>query len=101
MNKETLMKKVETLLSLAGNNPSQEEAQAAMAKAQKLIAEHNLNMDELEDEKNIVMLPATHSNNEGYRTHLAMVLAPNFRCRAIMHGNIVHFIGYKTVLKYA
>lgn len=96
MNKETLMKKVEKLLSLAGNNPSQEEAQAAMAKAQKLIAEHNLNMNELEDEKNIVMLPATHSNNEGYRTHLAMILAPNFRCRAIMSGNIVHFIGYKT-----
>lgn len=97
MNKEQLMNKVNKLLALAGNNPSQEEANAAYLKAQKLIAEYNLNMDEFsEDKESIVMMPATHSNNEGYRTTLAMILAKNFRCRVIMSGNQVNFIGYKT-----
>lgn len=97
MNKEALMKKVEKLLSLAGNNPSQEEAQAAMAKAQKLIAEHNLNMDELEGEKEtIAVVVCEHPNNNGYRTKLAIILAPNFRCRPIMVGPQVAFIGHKT-----
>lgn len=97
MNKEQLMNKVNKLLALAGNNPSQEEANAAYLKAQKLIAEYNLNMDEFsEDKESIVMMPATHSNNEGYRTTLATTLAKNFRCRVIMVGNQVNFIGYKT-----
>lgn len=97
MNKEQLMDKVNKLLALAGNNPSQKEANAAYAKAQELIAKHNLNMSEFaEDREEIVMMPATHSNNEGYRTHLAVILAANFRCRTIMCGNTVNFIGYKT-----
>ena len=97
MNKEQLMNKVNKLLALAGNNPSQEEANSAYMKAQKLIAEYNLNMDEFsEDKEDIVMMPCVHSNNEGYRTRLAMVLAANFRCRAIMSGNTVNFLGYKT-----
>lgn len=97
MTKEQLMNKVNKLLALAGNNPSQEEANSAYLKAQKLIAEYNLNMDEFSEEKDeIVMLPCIHSNNEGYRTMLANVLAANFRCRPIMSGNTVHFIGYKT-----
>ena len=97
MNKEQLMNKVNKLLALAGNNPSQEEANAAYTKAQKLIAEYNLNMDEFEADKDeIVMVAATHSNNEGYRVPLALVIAKSFRCRCIMCGNTVNFIGYKT-----
>lgn len=97
MNKEQLMNKVNKLLALAGNNPSQEEANAAYAKAHKLIAEYNLNMDEfVEDKEPIIMMPATHSNNEGYRTHLSAIIGKNFRCRPIMCGNTVNFIGYKT-----
>lgn len=97
MNKEQLMNKVNKLLALAGNNPSQEEANAAYLKAQELIAEYNLNMDEFSEQRDeIVMMPTIHSNNEGYRTTLAMILAKNFRCRVIMSGNQVNFIGYKT-----
>lgn len=97
MNKEQLMNKVNKLLALAGNNPSQSEANAAYTKAQKLIAEYNLNMNEFEDkDEEIVMMPATHSNNEGYRTHLSIIIGKNFRCRPMMCGNIVNFVGYKT-----
>lgn len=97
MNKEQLMNKVNKLLALSGNNPSQSEANAAYTKAQKLIAEYNLNMGEFEDkDEEIVMMPATHSNNEGYRTHLSVIIGKNFRCRPMMCGNIVNFVGYKT-----
>jgi len=97
MNREQLMNKVNKLLALAGNNPSQEEANAAYLKAQELIAEYNLNMDEFSGQRDeIVMMPATHPSNNGYRTTLAMILAKNFRCRVIMSGNQVNFIGYKT-----
>lgn len=101
MNKEALMNKVNKLLALAGNNPSQEEANAAYTKAQKLIAEYNLNMDEFAEKDDIVMLPCTHSNNEGYRTLLCMIIAKNFRCRAMMCGNRVNFVGYKTDVEVA
>ena len=42
MNREALINKIEKLLNLAGNNPNEAEAKAAMAKAQKLIAEYNI-----------------------------------------------------------
>ena len=99
MTRETLIKKINNLLALAdtSRNNSEAEARNAYRKAQALIAEYNLNMDELEqNEEHIVLMPATHSNNEGYRTRLAMVLAQNFRCRAMMRGNTVNFLGYKT-----
>ena len=98
MNKEALIKKVEKLLSLAGNNPSQEEAQSAMAKAQKLIAEYNLDMNELKDDKreDIVVVRCEHPNNNGYRVTLARILSENFRCKILIVGNRVNFIGYKT-----
>ena len=99
MTREALIKKINNLLALAdtSRNNSEAEARNAYRKAQALIAEYNLNMDELEqNEEHIVLMPATHSNNEGYRTRLAMVLAQNFRCRVMMRGNTVNFLGYKT-----
>lgn len=99
MTREALIKKINKLLALAdtSRNSSEEEARNAYRKAQALIAEYNLNTDELEQkEEHIVLMPATHSNNEGYRTRLAMVLAQNFRCRVMMCGNTVNFLGYKT-----
>lgn len=99
MTREALIAKINKLMALADSsrNNSEAEAKAAYRKAQALIAEYNLNMDELnEDKEQIVLMPATHSNNEGYRTRLAMVLAQNFRCRVMMCGNTVNFLGYKT-----
>lgn len=100
MTREALINKINKLLALADSsrNNSEAEAQAAYAKAQALIAEYNLTAAELGEDntEQIVLMPATHSNNEGYRTRLAMVLAQNFRCRVMMCGNTVNFLGYKT-----
>lgn len=99
MNREQLMEKVNKLLALAGNNPSEAEANAAYAKAQKLIAEYNLDMSEFSDEEKIVMMPCEHPKNKGYRINLAVIIGRNFRCRVMMHGNIVNFLGYETDAK--
>lgn len=40
--------KIRKLMALAGNNPSEAEAAAAMAKAQELLASYNLDMAQLD-----------------------------------------------------
>lgn len=91
-----MLEKVKKLMALAGNNPSEEEAKAAMMKANALIAKYNLDLSQDTGVKvEYGLVAATHSNNEGYRTSLAMVLADSFRCKCIMIGNKVHFFGRK------
>lgn len=93
MNK--MLDKVQKLLALAGNNPSEEEAKAAAMKAQELIAKYNLDMSSLSSEEKIQykLLKAEHPNNNGYRGALASIIAPNFRCKAIYIGTDIHFFG--------
>lgn len=93
MNK--MLEKVQKLLALAGNNPSEQEAKAAAMKAQKLIAQYNLDLSALSSEEVIQykLLKAEHPNNNGYRGQLAAILAPNFRCKAIYLGTDIHFFG--------
>lgn len=93
MNK--IVDKIQKLLALAGNNPSEEEAQAAALMAQQLIAKYNVDLNNLSGEEQIQykLMKATHSNNEGYRSWLAVVIADNFRCKPILLGPIIHFFG--------
>lgn len=92
MNK--MLEKVRKLLALASNNPSEEEAKAAALKAQELITQYNLDLDKDTPEEVVEyrMVPAVHSNNEGFRKPLAAVIAENFRCKAIIaRGRVVFF----------
>ena len=41
---DKLIERLKKLLALAGNNPSQEEANAAMAKAQAVALEHGIDL---------------------------------------------------------
>lgn len=92
---EKMLGKVQKLLALAGNNPSDEEAKAAALKAQQLIAQYNLDMSQAVGDKGFKysLIQAVHSNNEGYRSPLATILAQNFSCKAILIGNMVNFFG--------
>ena len=94
-NMEKIADKIQKLLALAGNNPSEEEAKAAALKAQELIAKFNIDVSQLGEGEEIKykLLKAVHSNNEGYRSPLAMILASNFRCKAILLGTQIHFFG--------
>jgi hypothetical protein len=48
-NIDSILSKVQKLLALAGNNPSEAEAAAAMERAQELLAKYNLTMAQLDE----------------------------------------------------
>ena len=50
MTTQDIYQKIQKLLKLASNNPSKEEAAAAMAKAQALMTEHRIEQVSLQDE---------------------------------------------------
>ena len=102
MSEQEIMNKVQKLLALAGNNPNENEAQAAYAKAQAIIAEYNLDMSKAEGkEVEFIVKECKHSNNEGYRKVLATIIAENFRVKAFMSGNTVCYFGMKQDVEVA
>lgn len=53
MSEEAILRRIQGLLNLADNNPSKEEAAAAMAKATALMEEHNLTAAAVERAKGV------------------------------------------------
>ena len=71
---ELVLTKVRKLLALAGNNPNQAEAFAAMAKAQALMAEHAIALGDVETQEVRVVRRDLHIDVTGDREwqhHLA------------------------------
>lgn len=48
MTQDKIIERVQKLLNLAGNNPSETERDAAMKKALAILAEHNMTMEQVE-----------------------------------------------------
>lgn len=81
--------KIQALLDLAGNNPSEEEAQAAMLKAQQLMLRYRIEEGDLEDpEKQVVNEIDTDvtctSIVDPWIAHLCKCIAQNYRCECFM-----------------
>lgn len=100
MAEKNIISKIERLLALAGNNPSEAEAHVAMLKAQKLMAEYNLDMAQFQDKpqekKEAVTEYFKGYHNTGWAISLAKVICDNFRCnilRASGYGLV--FVGLK------
>lgn len=86
---EKLKGKIRMLLNLAGNNPSEQEAQAAMLKAQQLMVKYRIEEGDLEDpDKCEVREIATGitctSTVDPWIAHLCKVVAQNYRCECFM-----------------
>lgn len=86
MTEENALNKVRKLLALAGNNPNQQESEAAMMMAQKLMCKHGLEMRDVED-KDRDRPGAVELSHEGmgktaswWEGRIAMVVAENFKC---------------------
>ncbi len=81
MKKEKMIDKIKKLLELAtSDNPH--EAQLAMTKAQALMVEHNIEMQEVEEQEQEDVIKAT-SDSWGrgqFRRSLGVVISDNFRC---------------------
>lgn len=102
---EEIIKKIEKLLALAGNNPNENEALASSLKAQELIAKYNINVDHIGSNKEVPKIgTASHTTGKGYkwRYKLAEIIARNFRCKVyLINGIDVIFYGYESDSKAA
>lgn len=97
---KNIISKIGKLLALAGNNPSEQEAQAALLKAQQLMAEHNLDMTQFEEagkiKKEAVKDYVEGYHNTNWAIRLAQVICNNFRCNLLRsRGYGLVFIGLK------
>jgi hypothetical protein len=92
-NKDSkIMDKIRKLLSLGENNKNENEAQAAILKAQELMAEHGINAVTTEDQKiSYAEEYCEHRGNREFRKRLSSVIAVNFRCKNYFRGGPVIF----------
>lgn len=96
-----IIERIKKLFELSRNNPSEEEAKSAALKAQELMAQHGIELTEVEgvtlekDEKIEevwVDVPA-----KKWKYTLAHIVADNFRCKFFMCGRSSFiFYGHET-----
>lgn len=97
-----IVEKVQKLLNLAGNNPNENEAKAALLKAQKLMAEYNISMSGLAEEPGArYELVTTKVTSRTIRNKLANVIGDSFACKVIIIGGKLSFFGYSMNAKAA
>lgn len=100
VGKERIIVKIQKLLNLADKNRNSSDNEAAMAllQAQKLMAEYDLQFEDLSDvsKEEMVQVGCTHTDNLGYRKALAMVIAKNFKVKTFFQGTRVMFYGYES-----
>ena len=101
--KEEIIEKVKALLALGDTkrNNSEGEAQAAMLKAQELMAKYDISTEEVDEveSQEYAHEVCEHKWDYAYRVPLANVLAKNFRCMVYMHGKKITFMGHPSDAK--
>lgn len=108
-NREAIIKKIENLLALAGNNPNEYEAIAASSKAQILMAKYNVELTDVEgaDSPKDIMLETYEIKADSryaskWEYTLSDIIAKNFRCKTYtIEPNSIVFFGYAEDAKIA
>ena len=99
MTREDALNLIQKLFNLGDKerNNSDQEAELAILKAQKLMAEYDISIEEIKEEKEPEYSHemCEHKWNYGYRIPLAHVLAKNFRCELYEIGKYIVFMGRK------
>lgn len=102
-NKEKILDKIKGLLALGdtNRNDSEEEAKAAMLKAQQLMAKYDISAEEVEgeNEEQYSHEMCEHKWDYAYRIPLAHILSENFRCMMYVHGKKIVFMGHPSDAK--
>lgn len=90
MTQEKVIDKIRKLLALATSS-NENEAQSAMLMAQKLMAQHNIEMSQVEDAPIDHEVVEEEADKKCHRTkwkrHLADVCANNFNCDIFLRGH--------------
>ena len=97
--KDKIIEKIKKVLELSKNNPSEEEAKAAALKAQRLMAEYDVTISEIdtEDRDEITENAVETSTGNKWKYSLAGVVATNFRCKFFVRNKTkMIFYGYET-----
>ena len=98
MMKEKIVAKVKKVLELSKNNPNEQEAQAAALKAQALMMQYHLSMEDIEDEtdsEEIAEYPVHVGSGNKWKGLLASVISRNFRCKYFYYGKeMIVFYGF-------
>lgn len=101
--KEEMLEKIKKLLTLgdSSKNNSEEEAQAAMLMAQKLMAKYDISAEEVEskEEEQYAHEMCEHKWDYAYRVPLGQVIAKNFRCMLYCRGKQIVFMGHTSDAK--
>jgi hypothetical protein len=91
MNKERIIDRIKKLFALGGNNPSEKEAQLALARAQELLLTNgmtaaDLDVGEEDPEVKDNVSVEVGGQKVGWKIALALVIAKNFRCKVILNS---------------
>ncbi len=97
MERGKIIQKIENLLRLASNNPSEEEAKSAMLKAQELMLKYHIDYPEtIDDDRVVTVYYALGSRRKTeFVLMLSVVVAQNFRSKTVHHGNRIYFLGFQ------
>lgn len=103
MTNEKILNKIQKLLALAGNNPSENEAKAAMLKAQELMRDYHIENPETitEDTVITVFYDLGEIKKSDFVLMLAALISKNFRSKMAHYGQKVFFIGFDADAKCA
>ena len=96
-NNEKIIAKIQNLLNLASNNPSEEEAKAALLKAQELMLKYHIENPEPPEGDAVVHLYSDLGlrRKTEFALMISVVIAENFRTKTVHHGQKVYFLGYE------
>lgn len=107
---EKVIEKIRKLLEMTTENGcSENEAMVAALKAQKLMAEYDLELIDIKTEKiteeigeeRVDTTVKVHASTK-WKLSLAVIIAKNFRCKVFTEGtNLVVFYGFKSDAKIA
>lgn len=108
-NKEAVIRKIESLLALAGNNPNENEAIAAALKAQQLMAKYNVELAEVEGRnanqeitREFYEIKRSSHYVSKWKIELSNIIARNFCCKTYLLGkDIIAFYGYEKDVRIA
>ena len=108
-NKEEILKKIDKLLALAGNNPNENEAISAALKAQELMAKYNIELADIQGAevgqkigKEIYSPKKSSHYVSKWKYSLSQIIAKNFCCKTYSLGrDAIVFYGYEKDAKIA
>lgn len=97
---QKVIDRIKKLLALSGNNTSASEAESAALMAQKLMAQYDISISQVDDIVVNEEIDTTEFHvgaGKKWKLNLASVVARNFKCKVFKVGNeSIVFYGFKT-----